>query len=320
MNRSCLVALCLVLLFCATGRLVLADDAEAIRASSKAFVTAFDKGDAKAVADLWTADGVLIDESGTAYRGRPAIEATYAKFFAAHPDVKINVSVDSIRLLTGDAALEEGSATLESAPDAGATAAKYSAVHVKKDDAWRMAFVRESGFETPPADSASEDLDWLVGKWSAEEYGVTTKVDCRWLPNKSFLERTFSVTTPKDRKISGLQLIGVNPRTGRIMSWNFNFDGSHAVGAWTPQAHGWAINTLGVQPDGTETHAVNLFRKLDDNAFSWQSIQRSIGDRRLPDTPEVILRRVVPTKPRSRRRSSQSRRSSFATRSNSFPK
>ena len=56
-----------------------------IRATAAAFVDAFNRGDAHAVADLWTADGTAADESGTIFKGRPAIEAQYAELFKQHP-------------------------------------------------------------------------------------------------------------------------------------------------------------------------------------------------------------------------------------------
>ena len=56
-----------------------------IRATAVAFVQAFNRGDAQAVAALWTADGSAADDSGTIYKGRPAIEAQYAELFKQHP-------------------------------------------------------------------------------------------------------------------------------------------------------------------------------------------------------------------------------------------
>ena len=56
-----------------------------IRATAAAFVQAFDRGDARAVAALWTPDGSVADDSGTIYKGRPAIEAQYAELFKQNP-------------------------------------------------------------------------------------------------------------------------------------------------------------------------------------------------------------------------------------------
>jgi hypothetical protein len=48
----------------------------AITRTAEAFVEAFQKGDAKAVASFWTPDGDYVDPSGRVLNGRPAIEKT----------------------------------------------------------------------------------------------------------------------------------------------------------------------------------------------------------------------------------------------------
>ena len=92
-----------------------------VRSGCEAFVTAFNSGDAKAVADLWTEQGEYVDEAGQVYSGREAIEKAYASFFAEHKDAKINVKSTSLRLVGETVAIEEGRAEVEPAP-AGAPA------------------------------------------------------------------------------------------------------------------------------------------------------------------------------------------------------
>jgi uncharacterized protein (TIGR02246 family) len=296
MNRSRVVA-SLLLVLCVAGAQTLADDAGQIRQSTEAFAKAFDQGDAQAIAALWTPDGKLVDAMGRVFKGRAEIEAAYKEFFAAHPGDKIKISVDSIQLLGEDAALEQGTASLEPADSRGTeSGATYTAVHVRGDGKWMMAFVHEANAAAPASAATLNDLDWMVGTWTAEEYGATMTVECRWLPNNSFLERKFTLHTPDKLTTSGMMLIGVDPRTGGLASWNFNFDGSHAVAAWMPTPHGWAIHSVGLLPDGTETHAVNVITKLDDNAYAWRSMYRSVGLQQLPDVGEIVLRRAAPAK------------------------
>jgi hypothetical protein len=38
------------------------------------------------------------------------------------------------------------------------------------------------------------ELDWLIGKWSAEEHGSRIESVCSWIANKSFIQRTYMVT------------------------------------------------------------------------------------------------------------------------------
>src|SRR5437763_1934459 len=49
----------------------------AIQKNGEAFVEAFHKGDAKAVAAFWTRDGEYIDQTGVSLKGREAIEKKF---------------------------------------------------------------------------------------------------------------------------------------------------------------------------------------------------------------------------------------------------
>jgi len=293
-----LVCACAVLCFLsahfqmAAGQNPPADDLSAIRESSKAFVAAFDKGDAKAVAALWTEDGEFTDDAGRVFSGRAAIEKEYAAFFAEHPGVKLKLTIDALKKVSADTAIEDGRAALDPAPPGPPAVSKYMAIHVRVSGQWLMSTVRDTRIETPSGYSRVEDLEWLIGKWTAEERGAKTESVCRWVANKSFVERRFTTMQPGGAVSSGVQLIGWNPEAGQIQSWTFSSDGGHAIGVWSPRARGWSAEVRGVTGDGLATTAVNLLTKLDDGAYTWQSIQRTAGGQPLKDTEEVVLRRA----------------------------
>jgi uncharacterized protein (TIGR02246 family) len=275
----------------AYGQDTKSDDLAAIRESSKVFVAAFDKGDAKAIAALWTPDGDFTDGSGRTFSGRAAIEKEYAAFFAEHPGLKLKLTIDSLKKVSADTAIEDGRASLDPAPPGPPTVSKYMAIHVRAGGQWLMSTVRDTQIETPSGYSRVADLEWLIGKWMAEERGSKLESVCRWVANKSFVERRFTTTQPGGAVSSGVQLIGWNPEAGQMQSWTFSSDGGHAVGVWSPRAGGWSAEVRGVTGDGVATTAVNLLTKLDDGAYTWQSIRRTAGGQPIADTDEVVLRR-----------------------------
>ena len=207
-----------------------AQELAAIRKESDAFVAAFNKGDAKAVAALWTKDGEYIDDAGRRFTGRDAIEKGYAEFFADHAKVRLRIIIDALRLLSDDAAIEDGRAVIDPAPAGDPGIGKYTVVHVKVKGKWLMSSVRDTRIEAPSAYRNIADLEWLIGAWVAEEHGVKTASVCRWIANKSFLERNYTITQVDGTQASGIQLIGWNPQDGHVQSWNFSPDGGHAVG------------------------------------------------------------------------------------------
>lgn len=267
-----------------------------IRVQSEAFMDAFNKQDAKAVAALWTQDAEYVDDAGEVHAGRDAIEQVYAGFFAEQPDATIRIVIDSLRQLSDSAAIEVGRALVDPPPAGPLGVSQYTAVHVKVDGQWLMASVRDTWIDTPATRESATDLGWLIGTWTAEEQGVRYDSICRWVANENFVERTHTTTQIDGTTTSGVQLIGWNPAEGRVQSWSFSPDGGHAVGVWTMTATGWTARSQGIAGDGTLTTSVTQLRRLDDNAYAWQSVERIADGMALPDTDEVVIKRVPAAK------------------------
>lgn len=66
-------------------------DADAIRLVGDSFVKAYEAGDASAVAEHFTTDAEYVDETGTVFEGREAIEASMKDFFAVSPVCRLQI-------------------------------------------------------------------------------------------------------------------------------------------------------------------------------------------------------------------------------------
>lgn len=263
----------------------------AIRAEAKAFVEAFNKGDATAVAALWTESGEYIDESGNVHSGREAIEQGYTQFFAENKGAAIQLEIESIRVFGDSTAIEEGTSILNGTAQGDGVAGRYTVIHTKVGDAWKMASVRDVPVEAPLAERNLSDLDWLIGTWVAEEHGNRNESVCRWVSDNHFVERKYTITHVDGSQVSGVQIIGWNPQTQHVQSWTFGPDGSHAVGQWLPVDGGWSAVMQGTTGDGAPSTATNLLTRLDDNAYVWKSVNRTVGSVLLPDTDDVVIKR-----------------------------
>jgi len=269
------------------------DDA-AIRATADAFVKAFNRGDAKAVAALWTTSGTMADDRGQILKGRKAIEDEYAALFKAHPGVQMQVAVQSIDFPAPGTAVEDGIATVAPLRGAPPTASRYSAVHVLQDGKWLMASVRETQIDHPSHYARLQGLEWLVGKWEIKTGDTAARNDIRWIANKSFLQREYTVRRGGIVASSGTQIIGWDPQSGKIKSWSFDSAGGHGSGLWTATPDGWQIDSAGFLADGTPTASRDFVIRVagEDNVFGWRSVGRKVGLESLPDTAEVVLDRV----------------------------
>jgi uncharacterized protein (TIGR02246 family) len=76
----------------------------AIRAAIRSYAEAFERGDGKTLAGLWTLDGDIIDDEGRVLNGREAVgQITAATKDAPRPAFRIEQT--SLRLLTADASI-----------------------------------------------------------------------------------------------------------------------------------------------------------------------------------------------------------------------
>jgi uncharacterized protein (TIGR02246 family) len=269
-------------------------DDTAIRATADAFVKAFNRADAKAVSALWTEKGTMADDRGEVFKGRKAIEDEYAAFFKEQPGAKMEVAIQSIEFATPAAAVEDGVARVLSKDGAPPVASRYTAVHVLEDGKWLMASVRESRIEIPSNYPRLQELGWLVGNWQAKSEGATVHTSIRWIANRSFLHREYTVQQDAVTTSSGLQIIGWDPQSGQVRSWSFDSAGGHGMGYWTATPDGWRIDSTGMLADGTPTSSRDFLIRLEneDNVLGWRSVGRRAGAVELPDTPEVVLDRL----------------------------
>ncbi len=87
-----------------------ADDQETIRQCVDQYVDAFNRGDAAAIARLWSEQGVWVSPTGQRLQGREAIEAALNEYFAGAQGQVLAVTDVSIRMLAPTVAVEEGHA------------------------------------------------------------------------------------------------------------------------------------------------------------------------------------------------------------------
>ncbi|HEY8503396.1 MAG TPA: SgcJ/EcaC family oxidoreductase, partial [Gemmataceae bacterium] len=264
-----------------------AADRAAIRKGVDSFIKAFESGDAKAVASHWTAQGEYIGEDGTTLRGRDAIEKAYADLFARDKGLRVEVEVLSLRFPSRDSAVEEGLLWVRKGGKGKAASARYSALHVREDGAWRMALVREW-----PSEAASvRELAWLVGTWEAGRDGEKVRTTYDWYGGKAFIRGEFTIAA-KGRTAAGFQMIGRDPTLEQLRSWTFEEGGGFGAANWSRDGNKWLIESAGVLPDGSVMTAVNILTRIDDDTFTWQSTARTIDGEPAPDIPPVRVTRV----------------------------
>jgi uncharacterized protein (TIGR02246 family) len=263
---------------------------KAIRQAADAFADAYNRGNADAIAARWTPDGEYTIGNATV-KGRKDIARTYGEFLRANPGSKMKVKIDSVRVLAPTVAIEQGTASVEGSSNGPPSSSAYTAVHVKQGDEWLMASVRESDIPTSAGEELT-DLGWLVGTWMASGDKAKVEMTFAWIADKHFLRGETTITSNGKSSPGGMQIIGKDAQSGRIVSWFFNADGGHGYGAWSKAGKRWLINTVGTTATGVPTSSVNVLYRADENIASWRSVNRKAGNMPLPDATEVVIERA----------------------------
>ncbi|MEO5914306.1 MAG: SgcJ/EcaC family oxidoreductase [Luteolibacter sp.] len=264
-----------------------------ITKNASAFVEAFHKGDAKAVAAFWTPDGDYCDDTGRELKGRAEIEASFAELFAANKGMKLRIDIQSIRFPSEDVAIEDGSSVVIPPDGFAPSRARYTNVHVKKDGQWLLASVRESADPGPSNFEHLSDLEWTIGEWVDEAPSVEMgHVSFTWAPGRNFIISTRSADFKDDIQLQSTQWIGWNAADKQIRSTSFQADGGTGQSTWTKDGDLWIIKTESILADGGKVSSTNIVTPVDADSITWQSKDQTVNGKSIPDTVVVKMKRA----------------------------
>jgi uncharacterized protein (TIGR02246 family) len=270
-----------------------AADLEAIKKSADAFTAAYNGGDAKAIAALFTAEAEFVDGLGNVSHGRAEIEQEFADFFELAGKSKIVIDMETVRLVSPGVLIEEGASTIVPADGSPVTASRYVVVHAQqKDGKWLMASVRGTRDEPVSAHEYLKQLEWLVGAWVDESPESTVETTWRWSEDGNYLLSDFDVKIRGTAVMKGTQRLAWDASHKQIRSWIFDSEGGAFQGVWTASDDGWLVKTTGVSAAGEPGSATNYYVRTGKDSFVWSSVDRVVGDEILPDLEVVVVRQA----------------------------
>lgn len=260
-------------------------DAEAVMKTARDFAAAFNARDAKAVAAQWTENGECHPSSGEVLHGRAAIEKAYAELFKTSPDAKIEIIPHDVRFPASDIAIEEGLVRLSRGDKELPTSSAYSVVHAREGGKWLAAVSKEWG------DGIDRllDLEWLLGDWKASSGTQSMTLSFKRDPKRPFINGSFTRKDGDKEISSGTIRLERDPEMQRIRSWHFDNDGGHGQALWVRDGNRWVLDSRAVLGDGTQTASLNIIGRAGPDAITWQSIDRVMGGKALPNTAPVRL-------------------------------
>jgi uncharacterized protein (TIGR02246 family) len=266
----------------------------AITKTAEAFVEAFQKGDAKAVAAFWTPDGDYVDDTGRVFKGREAIEKTFAELFAANKDLKVRIEVASLKFPTPDVAIEDGTTAVIGPAGSAPSSARYTNVLVKKDGKWLLSSVREMPDSGPSNYEFLRGLEWAIGEWvDAEPEAEAGHISFAWAPGQNFIVSTRTMDFKDTSLLQSTQWIGWDPAAKQIRAWSFQADGGFGESTWTKDGDKWVLRNESTLADGSKVTSTNIVTPVDaGTVVTWQAKDQKVNGKELPDTKEVKMKRI----------------------------
>ncbi len=254
---------------------------EAIRKTAAAYQEASARGDAKALAAYWTADGTYRDMMGRTYKARDLVRQHYGSGTNGERSDRAVVESDSsIRFVTPDVAIEEG--TFPAAGDA--KGGGYTAIWVKKGQMWLLDRLQE--WKTPYGsfDGPLQPLSWMIGRWVGSANDVVVNLAAEWSENEKFIIARFTIEQDGRELLTSTQRIGWDPSKRRIRSWVFDSSGGIVEGLWQREGESWIVKTSGVLSDGSRSSSISFWVPEGDDRFVLKSSHTKIGDQKIQDS------------------------------------
>ena len=267
-----------------------AAETKAIRQASANYIAAIRQGDAEKIAACWTPEGDFIDSTGRAANGRELSQAAAR----AHQDesAALAPTVDSIRFITADVAIEDGTIELKGADVKGAETTHFTAVWVRRDGKWLLDSVREAAGVKQTHQDKLRALEWLVGDWRSEgDSSAQVEASCNWNAEKNYLLREIRIRPESGPVHAVSQRMGWDPRTKQIRIWTFDAAGGFGEGVWNQEGNAWVVATKAVTADGKSAKSVNTYTRVNEDAFLWESISAVDGEQ-LPNHKLRMVRKT----------------------------
>ncbi|MCA9068196.1 MAG: SgcJ/EcaC family oxidoreductase [Planctomycetaceae bacterium] len=270
-----------------------AQDKEAIAKKAEAFVEAFHKGDAKALAAFWIPEGDYTSQTGRAMKGQDAIEKAFKKFFAENKALKLGIESESLRFVTPDVAIEDGVSTVLSPDGTPPSRVRYSNVYVKRDGEWYLSSMRDTPYVAPSNYEHLQGLEFAIGSWSGKgSDGEEGQLTVSWAENQNFVHAVFSTSVGGVSVSSAHHIIGWDPLKKTVRSWIFDRTGGFGEAAWTLNGKKWVLKTTSVLQDGNKASATYVLTRVDENTVRLQAKDQTVDGETIPDGKDMTLKRI----------------------------
>ncbi len=242
---------------------------------------------------LFGEDATFIDQTGEEVRGQKALRERFDQLFKAAASTGVGIHPHNITFPASNVAIVVGEVSRKR-EQTELPESRFGMVMVKKSGNWLINEITETAMQSARTESRLQELNWMIGQWTAEKPDTSAQMTVEWAPSKKFIMSKCTVFKHGMQPEVDTQVIGWDPQHQSIISWHFDSNGGFGNGTWSKQSNPdkWTVEVVGVGADGHNTTASNVFTLKTSDEFTWQSISRSIDGVAVDDTDPVTVHRV----------------------------
>lgn len=266
---------------------------EAIRQTFKDYSTVFAKHDPEALSKLWAQDGVYLDPTTGQYvKGHDALMEEYKLWFQTNHADKVEFTPKEITFNGPDEAAVQGILRItftDKPPKENA----FASLMVKENGKWVIKEARQIILKTEVSNADKlKPLSFLIGDWEDKDSDVDITFNTNWDKYENMLISRFNMKIFGQDVMEGRQIIAWDPIEKKIRSWFFDSDGGFGHGFWYENDGNWFVKAVYTLSDGRKATAVNVYKKINDNEYSWAAIGRDVNGVILPDIDPIVVQRI----------------------------
>lgn len=270
-----------------------ATDEASIKNVTSDYVQAFNQHDADKLTSLWAPDANYVNlTTHETLQGEEEIKRYFDNQLKDKRDSILEITIDNIQFNQQGNAIEKGTAIVK-VKDQPENKSFFLAELTRTNNTWALQKVIELE-DIPPSlpNKQLKDLDWLLGKWKSQTEYADLSLNIEWGENKHFLSQNFIVTVLEQKIIDGKQIIGWDPINKKVFSWMIDSDGGYGESSWRQQGEQWYVSLSFTLSDGRRASATHIYKKIDENTFTFASENRDLDGKILPDIKPITFKKI----------------------------
>lgn len=268
-------------------------DKKAIRNAVQSYQEAYNQQDVAKLSALWSSNASYFNPiTGESAEGREAIEKLFKERFAKDEKKHLEIKIANIEFPNEEEAIENGVINV-SISDQPMQQMAYEVKFIKENGKWLVNAINEIKLQENISHFEQlKELEWLVGKWEDSDDNVQILFNNQWDKYKNFITVNFKMKIYEQDDIEGKQIIAWDPVKDIIRSWVFDSDGGFGEGTWKKTEKSWYATMHYTLGDGRNASSINIYTPVDNNSYTFASVEREVDGEILPDMNPVIVEKI----------------------------